>query len=129
MLYSCDIGAASEEDLSAMIMQELSLSRAAVREAWQRVRKIQQHQLEIDQQITELSREYDFNRIQKVEKNILRLAMYEMFHDPTIPPKVAIAEALRICRKFSTPEAANFVNALLDESYKKHGLSDGISNK
>ena|ERR1700733_14840611 len=130
MLYSSDMGAAAEEDLMAMMMEELSLSRAAAREALQRVRMIQQHLTEIDQQIAELSRHYDFSRIQKVEKNILRLAMFEIFHDPEIPPKVAIAEALRICRKFSTAEAANFVNALLDESYKKSiDEADGIPDQ
>jgi transcription antitermination protein NusB len=49
---------------------------------------------------------------------VLRLALYEMLHDDQIPPKVAIAEAIRLSRKFSTPESSSFINAILDAIYK-----------
>jgi N utilization substance protein B len=50
----------------------------------------------------------------------LRLGIFEIFFDSEIPAKVAIAEAIRLCRKFGTPESSQFVNAILDGVYKKH---------
>ena len=72
---------------------------------------------------------YDFDRIQTVTKNILRLAVFELFFDPSIPPKVAIAEAIRLSRKFSTPESAAFVNALLDHLYRQSRGEEGNQQK
>ena len=78
---------------------------------------------EIDAVIAKTSQSYAFERIQSVERNILRLAVYELLYDPEMPPKVALAEAVRLTRKFGSPEAAAFVNALLDGIYKS---SQGI---
>ena len=49
----------------------------------------------------------------------MRLAVYEILHEPEVPEIVSIAEALRLASKFSTPQAASFVNAVLDAIYKK----------
>ena len=65
---------------------------------------------------------YAFERIQSVERNVLRLGVFEMLYDSSIPPKVAISEAMRLSRKFSNPESSHFINALLDHLYK---LSSG----
>ena len=47
------------------------------------------------------------------------MGVFELLFDPLIPPKVAIAEAIRLSRKFNTPESASFVNALLDHLYQE----------
>jgi len=73
---------------------------------------------EIDALIRNTSTSYRFERIQSIERNVLRLGIYEILYDDTIPPKVAIPEALRLSKKFGTPESAMFVNALLDTIYK-----------
>ena len=46
------------------------------------------------------------------------MGVYELLYDESIPPKVAISEAMRLAKKFGTPESATFVNALLDAIYK-----------
>jgi N utilization substance protein B len=71
----------------------------------------------IDEKITSLSPDYSFARISRVEKTILRLGVYEILFDDLIPPLVAISEAIRLTRKFGTPESARFVNAILDRVY------------
>ena len=69
--------------------------------------------------IAKTSHAYEFERIQTVERNILRLAVFEIFFDNgTVPPKVALAEAMRLARKFSTYESTSFINAILDAIYK-----------
>lgn len=114
LLYSHDIGRASEEDMLPLMMAELAVTRKTVRDAQQKVRDIISKQTELDALLAQTSQSYDFERIQTVERNILRLSAYELLFDDSIPPKVAIAEAVRLARKFGTPESAGFINALLD---------------
>lgn len=118
LLYSQDIGRSEERDMLALMMTELAVSRKVVRDALERLRKISARLPEIDALIAKSSHGYAFERIQSVERNILRIGVYELLHDPAIPPKVAIAEALRLERKFGSPEGAAFINALLDNVYK-----------
>ncbi len=73
---------------------------------------------EIDALITRFSLSYQFDRIARVEKNVLRLGVYELCFSESMPPKVAIAEAIRLTRKFSTAESSSFVNAVLDAVFQ-----------
>jgi N utilization substance protein B len=118
LLYSYDSSRATEEEMTPLIMAELSVTKKSVRMATERTKQILTHLPEIDLAIRKASLSYEFERILSVERNILRLAVFELQHDSTMPPKVAIAEAIRLARKFSTPEAAAFINAILDNLYK-----------
>jgi N utilization substance protein B len=118
LLYSQDIAHPNEALMTDLIMAELAVSKKNVRLAQERVHRIQEHLAEIDRLISAVSTSYDFERIQAVTKNILRIGVFELFFDEQIPPKVAIAEAIRLSRKFNTPESASFVNALLDHLYQ-----------
>lgn len=118
LLYSHDLGKAGEQDMLALMMAELSVSRKVVKEAQEKVRAIVDRLADIDALIAKSSLGYSFDRIQSVERNILRIGVYELLYDPSIPDKVAIAEALRLERKFGSPEGGSFVNALLDNIYK-----------
>ncbi len=120
ILYSQDFGSESEEIVPFM-MQELQATRRAMLDAKDRVDQALAKQPEIDEVITKASTEYSFERISRVERTILRLGFFELLFDPSVPPKVVIAEAIRLCRKFGTPESAQFVNAILDGVYKKNG--------
>lgn len=119
LLYSQDIAQPESSLMIELMMGELTVSKKNARLAQERVEKVQAHIQEIDSLISGVSTSYDFHRIQTVTKNILRLGVYELLFDDQIPPKVAIAEAIRLSRKFCTPESASFVNALLDHLYQK----------
>jgi N utilization substance protein B len=123
ILYSADFDVAVEEIVPFM-MHELKTTRRAMSDAQSRVNSILFKKEEIDALISTRSTEYSFERISRVEKTILRLGIYEILFDPSIPPLVAIAEAIRLCRKFATPESSQFVNAILDGVYKgkEHGV-------
>jgi N utilization substance protein B len=73
---------------------------------------------EIDAKITSLADNWDFNRLAVVDRNILRLALYEMLFRAEIPPVVSINEAIEIAKKFSSAESGKFVNGLLDRVKK-----------
>lgn len=121
LLYSYDVGHPEQQVMIDLMMNELAVSKKNVRLAQEKVQKIRTCLTDIDPLIASASTSYSFERIQTVTKNILRLGVFELFYDQEpsqIPPKVAIAEAIRLSRKFNTPESASFVNALLDHLYQ-----------
>ncbi|MBA3814946.1 MAG: transcription antitermination factor NusB [Parachlamydiaceae bacterium] len=119
LLYSYDVGRGDEDDMVDLIMHELAITKKVTKEALSRVEKILKKLSEIDAMIGKTSQSYTFERIQSVERNVLRLGLYELLFDDEIPPKVALAEAMRMTRKFGTKESASFVNAILDALYKQ----------
>lgn len=118
MLYSSETGSGKEEDVQELLMKELAVTRKTVHSAQERVNQIRAILKELDTMIAHASFSYSFERIQTVEKNILRLGLFEMFFDDKIPPKVAISEAMRLARKFGTKESAGFINAVMDTLFK-----------
>jgi len=70
---------------------------------------------EIDAHIKQHVQNWEFHRIAAVDRNILRLALYEMLHRDDIPPVVSINEAVDIAKKFSTQDSGKFVNGVLDK--------------
>jgi N utilization substance protein B len=73
------------------------------------------HRDEIDDQIRRVATNWDLHRIAVVDRNILRLAIYEMTKRDDIPPVVSINEAIDIAKRYSTPDSGRFVNGILDK--------------
>ena len=71
-------------------------------------------QAAIDEKITKYTANYELRRISAVDRNILRMAIYEMLFADDVPPIVAINEAIDIAKKFGTEESGKFVNGVLD---------------
>jgi N utilization substance protein B len=74
-----------------------------------------EHRDVIDAQITKHAINWELHRIATVDRNILRLAIYEMLYREDIPPVVSINEAVDIAKKFSTQDSGKFVNGILDK--------------
>jgi len=74
-----------------------------------------------DQQVGKLSESWRLDRLAAVDRNILRLALYEL-RAGTAPPKVVIDEALELAKKFSSAEAPAFLNGILDAALKSLAL-------
>lgn len=117
LIYSDDFG--GDSDVVEMLMAQLAVTKRVVREASAFKDKILGKKAEIDAVIRIHSESYEFERIPRIERNVIRLGVYELIFSKDVPPKVAIAEAIRLSRKFATPEAATFVNAILDSVYKQ----------
>lgn len=128
LLYSLDMGATNDKNMIELLSKELAVTKKIVHQAQERVHDIHLHLEKIDSMIAKTSHSYAFERIQSVERNLLRLGIFELFFDHNIPPKVAIAEAIRLARKFATRESAVFVNAILDTLYKS-SLGENIDKK
>ena len=71
-------------------------------------------QPEIDRHIEEVAKNWQLKRMAAIDRNILRLATYELLFREDIPPFVTINEAIDIAKKFSTKNSGPFVNGILD---------------
>ena len=72
------------------------------------------HLPEIDEKIARYCDNYEFRRISPVDRNVLRLAIYEMLYRDDIPPVVSINEAIELAKTFGGNESGRFVNGILD---------------
>jgi transcription antitermination protein NusB len=79
------------------------------------IRGVLEHREAIDENIRRHAKNWELHRIAAVDRNIMRLAIYEMLHREDIPPIVSINEAVDIAKKFSTQDSGKFVNGILDK--------------
>lgn len=79
------------------------------------IRGALEHLPELDEQVKKYAHNWDIHRMAVVDRNVLRLAIYEMLHRDDIPPIVSINEAVEIAKRFSTEESGKFVNGILDK--------------
>ena len=84
------------------------------------VRGSKQHQAKIDQLLAEYAEHWDLDRMAVVDRNILRMAAYELLWQPDVPPKAVINEAIEIAKKFGTTESSRFINGVLDRILREH---------
>jgi transcription antitermination factor NusB len=75
------------------------------------------HIKELDDVVAKASRNWRVERMARVDRSILRLALYELLYRDDIPPKVSINEAVDLGKKFSTEESGAFINGVLDKIY------------
>lgn len=87
--------------------------------AEQLVHGVTQHLEEVDGHIKKFTANYEIGRLAAVDRNILRLAIYEMYHSPDVAPVVIINEAIEIAKKFGTDKSGGFVNGILDRIKKE----------
>lgn len=72
------------------------------------------HREEIDRELAGRSHNWRLERMSHVDRNILRIAVFEMMHRQDVPAKVAINEALEIAKLYSIPDSVAFINGILD---------------
>lgn len=79
------------------------------------IKGVLEHRAKIDAEIMKYAKNWDLHRMAAVDRNILRLAIYEMLFREDIPPVVSINEAVEIAKLFSTDDSGRFVNGILDK--------------
>ena len=114
-LYQFDLSGGSLEEALPLFWQTQPETNVTGRQfAEELVRGVVERRAAIDEKIAQYTEHWDLPRIAAVDRNILRLAMYEMLYRDDIPPVVSINEAVDIAKKFSTHESGAFVNGILD---------------
>lgn len=90
---------------------EIAIARQSITDL---VYSVIEHEEEIDTLLNDTIENYQPERVDLVDRAILRLAIYEMKHDEDIPRSVSINEAIEIAKRFSTTESSRFINGVLD---------------
>jgi N utilization substance protein B len=135
MLFAADVSETRVDELVRTYWAELGdadVEPAAQEFATRLATGTLGHLVELDERIRSRAEHWRISRMAIVDRNILRLAVYEFLHEPT-PRTVAINEALEIARRFSTYEATQFINGILDaikrdldeQHPQEHTVDDG----
>jgi N utilization substance protein B len=77
------------------------------------------HRERIDENIQSVSKHWRVSRMPVVDRNILRMAVFELLYEEDIEPAIVINEAIEIAKKYSGEQAATFINGILDTLRKK----------
>lgn len=83
------------------------------------LRTVEAHREEIDRSLVAHLSNWRLERLDAIDRNILRLGIAELLYSEDVPPKVAIHEAVRLASRYGGDESPRFVNGVLDAVYKK----------
>ncbi|MGG0823011.1 transcription antitermination factor NusB [Paenibacillus turicensis] len=101
---------ASEENESQVELSDVSKTKEFVLEL---VNGVANNKLAIDELLVDYLQNWNLDRLSKVDRQILRLAVYEMVFRDDVPGKVAVNEAVDLAKHFGMPESGKFVNGVL----------------
>ena len=119
MLFQSDMGKQDAEQVRKTFWSERKEMDEEVREFADDIFRIATERAsEIDQMIEKHASNWKLDRMAAVDRNLMRAAVAEFMGWPQTPAPVVINEALEIARKFSSPEAVNFINGVLDSVSK-----------
>lgn len=92
----------------------------------QLIRGVCAQRKEIDAEIQSVSENWRISRMALVDRNILRLAAFELLYQKHLAPAIVINEGVEISKKYSSDQASNFINGILDALRKKHARANGM---
>jgi N utilization substance protein B len=125
VLYQLDLGRGDTREVLDLYWENFQPSQKA-REFCQRlIEGVRRSLDQIDPLIEENSENWTLKRMAVVDRNILRLATFELLHCPDIPFKVTLNEAIELAKKFGADDSSAFINGILD---KIHSLLAPLSN-
>ncbi len=121
-LFQLDFNTADQgEALEAVLGENNNLAEKTREYTEYLVAGTQEHLAEIDDIIAEVSNEWKIDRMAGIDRNIARMAIYEMnFGTEQLPPNVVINEAVELAKVFGTEESSRFVNGILGALVKKN---------
>jgi transcription antitermination protein NusB len=114
MLYQMDVSGVDAERAIGLFWENLGESEGERDFADRLVRGYGARSAEIDDKIRAVSRHWRLERMSRVDRNILRLAAYELLHVEDVPSRVTLNEAVELAKRFGNEESAAFVNGVLD---------------
>jgi N utilization substance protein B len=116
VLYMMELNRAESDELRAFFWEGRRSGAAVRRFADELIDGVESCRDEIDGWIRDLASNWDVDRIAVVDRNVMRVALYEMLYREDIPAAVSINEAVDIAKRFSTAESGAFVNGILDRA-------------
>ncbi|HEU5424808.1 MAG TPA: transcription antitermination factor NusB [Nitrolancea sp.] len=113
VLFEVDAAGHQASDVLARYMADLALPQPVRRYVERLVTGVMQHLDDIDRQIGEAAPAFPVGQLPAVDRNILRIAIYELQQEPDVPVKAAINEAVELAKRFGGENSSRFVNGVL----------------
>lgn len=114
MLFQIDLTGASPSDVFAEFWSGTDAGEEVRERAEALVRGVEHERQRLDSVVAAATEHWRIERMAVVDRNVLRMAVFEMLDDPDVPRVVAIDEAIEIARKYGSEESAAFINGILD---------------
>lgn len=123
LLFSWEVSeGTSIEEPALLLMESIEVSKKNIFMLDEKLQEIIRNREKIDEILSKASLEYSLDRVSLIDKNILRIAIFELLFEKE-SAKIVIEEALRLSKKFSSPEAVAYVHAIVDEVNKSELVS------
>jgi transcription antitermination protein NusB len=123
MLYQFDLSGNGPDSIIEMF-EDLQKSKPNTREFAERVfRGTVAHIADIDGMIQAQADNWRISRMAVVDRNIIRMSIYEFLHESDTPKLVVIDEAIEIAKKFGNDKSSQFINGILDGILKRYNLA------
>jgi N utilization substance protein B len=114
-LYQRDVGQGRPAETLRYLCEEEAAEPEVAAFAERLLQGVLDNLPDVDRRIASYARDWRLERLANVDRNILRLGVYELFHLPETPPSVAISEAVEMAKVYGGPESAKFVNGVLGQ--------------
>lgn len=113
VFYEVEVGDADIREVAPRVFDEADLDADRRAYAERLIEAFREHRTEIDQRLSAAVRDYEYERLAAIDRNILRFAATELLYIPEMPPAVTINEAIEISKVFSSAESGRFINGVL----------------
>ena len=118
-LYEYDTAQHTPQEVLQRHAEERHLQPNVVEYAQELVSGVCEHLTEIDAHIQSAAREWPLQQMARIDKNILRLAIYEILFNNTVPAKAAINEAVELAKIFGSDTSSRFINGVLGTIFNR----------
>jgi N utilization substance protein B len=115
MLFQIDVGSLAPRDVILYFLQEVKASPEVTGYAKTLTQGVVKELDLLDRLISQKAKNWKLARMAGVDRNVLRIAAYEMLRCPDVPREVILNEAIEIVKKYSTEDSGSFVNGILDK--------------
>jgi transcription antitermination protein NusB len=123
MLYQHDVSG-NPPEMVISTFEDLQKSKSNTKEFAIRVfTGTLQHMQELDEMIQAQAENWRLSRMPVVDRNIIRMSVYEFMHEDETPKLVIIDEAIEIAKRFGTQKSSQFINGILDGILKRYNLA------
>jgi N utilization substance protein B len=122
LLYAMEIAGATAGEVLPGVLASQPIADDQKKYGMNLVDLVQAHREELDEDIRSASAHWEIDRMAKIDRIVIRIAMVELLYVPDVPTKVAVSEAVQIATKFSTDNSGTFVNGLLAGFMQKHEI-------
>lgn len=121
ILYQIDMTGGAPADVLPLFYEHFDIPGAVRPFAERLVYGVCSNREEIDRRIVATSEHWRLERMPVVDRNVLRIAVFEMLYCPDIPPKVSINEAIDLAKSYGSEDSGAFINGILDKVLPRSG--------